>query len=115
MRAFKHAFVLIWLLALGACATQPQLDSPQAVVNEARILTVAIADMVKEQHAQGFMSTEVARGYLTRAKDLDRQADEVQALIDLGKGDMTQANLLRAALFALQREVAQRAAEERAK
>lgn len=114
MRAIKHT-LLVCLLAVAGCATQPDLGTPQGVVNEARILTVAIAEMVKEQNASGLMSDAVAQGYLTRARALDKQADQVQALIDLGKGDMNQATLLRAALFALQREVAQRAAAERAK
>ena len=115
MRAALTALLAAALLALAGCATQPELNTPQGVVNEARVMVIAVADMVKEQNASGLMADAEAQSFLNRAKELDRQADEAQALIDLGKGDLTNANIIRAALFALQREVAKRAAEERAK
>jgi len=118
VRAALTALLAAALLALAGCGalglsgpTAPK--TPQEAVNEARVLSIAAADEIKDQNKAGIMSDAVAQSYLNRVKELDKRADDAQALIDVGKGDLNQADLIRMALLALQREVAARAAKER--
>jgi len=116
MRTLFSTLLLAVALALGGCGTfgeAPKLETPQDYVNEARILVISVNQQIRDQNRDGIMSDAVAQSYLDQVKAIDKRADDAQALIDVGKGDLKSADLLREALRFLQREVARRAAQER--
>src|SRR5262245_59897271 len=114
-------FIVAWLSLLFAsfvagCAStgDSAVSSPQAAINEIRIISIAAARQIKAQVKAGNMSAARAQGYLNQIKHVDAKADMAQNLLDAGKpGEaMTTVNLLKAALLALQKQIAQKANEE---
>jgi hypothetical protein len=93
--------------------TAPQ--TPQQALNEARLLVTAIQQEANTQFKAGILSKDAHKVYTDKLNDANKKLNQAQVLVDAGKGDFNSIDVIRLTLLALQKEVAKRAAEERAK
>lgn len=118
MRRFLLAFALSFSLVAPGCGTlfpptAPQ--TPQQALNEARLLVTAIQQEANTQFKAGILSKDAHKVYTDKLNDANKKLNQAQVLVDAGKGDFNSIDVIRLTLLALQKEVAKRAAEERAK
>ena len=118
-----RALVLTLLVTIGGCGifgpTEPvgkastPAEQAQLAVNEANLSLTAAANVVAGNLKDRVWTKAQAQGYLDKIKDLSHQVDRAQELIRLGDFTQgkTQAEVVKAALIILHREIAAKARE----
>ena len=88
-------------------------ETAQLAVNEANLSLTAAANVVAGNLKDRVWTKAQAQGYLDKIKDLSHQVDRAQELIRLGDFTQgkTQAEVVKAALIILHREIAAKARE----
>lgn len=86
-------------------------EQAQLAVNEANLSLTAAANVVTQNVKDRVWTKDQAQGHLNKIKELSHQVDRAQELIRLGDfaGGKTQAEIVKAGLVILHREIAQKA------
>jgi soluble cytochrome b562 len=103
-------FGLVLLYTLGCANPIVAPKSPQEAINEANVYLTATANVIKQNAEDKVYTKDEAQRYLDKVRDLAKQVDNAQALVTAGLPNAKdQAELVRALIIALHREVAARA------
>ena len=86
-------------------------EAAQLAVNEANLSLAAAANVIAQNVKDRVWTKQQAQGHLDKVKDLSHQVDRAQELIRLGDftGGKTQAEIVKAGLVILHREIAAKA------
>ena len=108
MNAIRVHLYAICVLLMVACATVPQ--TPQEALNEANITLTATARVVEQNVNDKIFTKAEGQKYLDKVRDLAGKVDDAQKLVTAGLPNAKQqAEIVRALILALHREVASRA------
>jgi soluble cytochrome b562 len=103
-------YLLLVLLLAGCVNPVKAPTSPQEAINEANITIAAAATVVAQNVQDKIFTKEEGQRYVEKLQDLARKVDEAQKMVDSGLPDAAkQAEIVRAVIVALHREIAARA------